>query len=367
MRSHDRLDIIHVGRGLAALVVCLLHINTATTYMFPRPLQFVSALGHLGVPVFFTISGFVVPYSLVKQGYTLRQFFRYLARRMVRLDPPYLVVVAITLAMIAVRSARSHAAFPYSATDIALHLGYLSGLAGRPWVVSVFWTLGIEFQFYILVGLCFGAGSWLAAFVLRSPWARFWSMMLVFVALDLIGRRFFQPWMGDDRYGALWLFHQPHFWVGICAFVVRLNKLPAWTIVLFSVLMLVWTYGIPGVTRVPILSREVIQSLVETWTVLMAFGMAMVLLPSHVSLRDVPYLGPALIGLGTISFSLYVTHLLLAGALSSRLTRYGPYTAFLTELAACLALATVFWWGVERPALAFSRRIRFRETASPAK
>src|SRR5712691_3743885 len=122
-QSHNRFDVIHMRRGLAALAVCLLHVNTATAYIFPRPLQIVSAFGDLGVPVFFAISGFVVPYSLLKQRYAFRQFPRYLFRRMVRLDPPYFVILVLTLALTAFRTLRSHTTFPYSASDMALHLG----------------------------------------------------------------------------------------------------------------------------------------------------------------------------------------------------------------------------------------------------
>jgi peptidoglycan/LPS O-acetylase OafA/YrhL len=52
-----------------------------------------SKFGYLGVDVFFVISGFVIPYSLWGREYSLRQFPRYMIRRAVRLEPPYLASV----------------------------------------------------------------------------------------------------------------------------------------------------------------------------------------------------------------------------------------------------------------------------------
>ena len=71
-----------------------------------------------------------------------------------RLDPPYLVTIAIAVALAAYQTFDDRPAylvFP-SWSTIALHLGYLTGIGGHDWVLAVFWTLGIEFQFYIVVG-----------------------------------------------------------------------------------------------------------------------------------------------------------------------------------------------------------------------
>jgi len=38
-----------------------------------------------------------------------------------------------------------------------LHVGYLNGIFGYPWLNVVFWTLAIEFQFYLLICVVYGA------------------------------------------------------------------------------------------------------------------------------------------------------------------------------------------------------------------
>jgi len=71
------------------------------------------------------------------------------------LYPPYLASIAITiLATNVVLVPLFH--IPHMAVsgrDLLLHLGYLNDIAGARWVNVVYWTLAIEFQWYLLVGL----------------------------------------------------------------------------------------------------------------------------------------------------------------------------------------------------------------------
>jgi peptidoglycan/LPS O-acetylase OafA/YrhL len=43
--------------------------------------------GFLGVEVFFVISGFIVPYSMVRANYGLSLWPRFMAKRLIRLEP----------------------------------------------------------------------------------------------------------------------------------------------------------------------------------------------------------------------------------------------------------------------------------------
>ena len=53
--------------------------------------------GFIGVDVFFVISGFVIPLSLQGRDYRIADFPRFMIRRLVRLEPPYLVSIALTI------------------------------------------------------------------------------------------------------------------------------------------------------------------------------------------------------------------------------------------------------------------------------
>lgn len=75
-RLGDRhyLASLDVLRGTAALSVCLFHFTSGNRAYLPSddPVRTVGSFGWLGVEVFFTISGFVIPYSLDQRSYHLR-------------------------------------------------------------------------------------------------------------------------------------------------------------------------------------------------------------------------------------------------------------------------------------------------------
>lgn len=111
--------------------------------------------GWLGVPVFFVISGFVIPYAMYNAGYSLSHFGRFLAKRLIRLDPPYLASILLILLVGILPTfvpgfAGQRPSFPTA--QVLAHLGYLNTFLGYQWLNPVYWSLAIEFQYYLLIG-----------------------------------------------------------------------------------------------------------------------------------------------------------------------------------------------------------------------
>src|SRR5437867_2266496 len=154
MKRLPQLDCL---RGLASLAVCWFHLTNGNRAFLPDGwLKSSGAYGWLGVETFFVISGFVIPYALFNANYSLRSYGRFIAKRMVRLDPPYLLSIALVIAFAYIsaftpgfRGQSPH----YTLKQILLHLGYANFVFGYQWVNIVYWTLAIEFQYYLLVGL----------------------------------------------------------------------------------------------------------------------------------------------------------------------------------------------------------------------
>jgi peptidoglycan/LPS O-acetylase OafA/YrhL len=149
----DRLATVDALRGLAALAVVWMHITNAHPSFPASPwLRASGAWGWLGVESFFVISGFVLPLTMHRGGYRLHDAGRFLARRLIRLHPAYLVSIAVTLALWWLSSlSPNFDRQPPGATQLLLHLAYLPRFFGYDWVNTVYWTLGIEFQFYVLM------------------------------------------------------------------------------------------------------------------------------------------------------------------------------------------------------------------------
>ena len=151
----DRNTTIDALRALAASSVMLSHFADAQQpgILFP----FVG-YGPLGVYIFFVISGFILPYAMWRAGYTLDQWHVFLAKRVLRLYPPYVVsiffVLVITYAALAAPGYKG-ASPDFTFTDFILHFGYLNGLLGHQWFQGVYWTLALEFQYYLLLCVAF--------------------------------------------------------------------------------------------------------------------------------------------------------------------------------------------------------------------
>lgn len=155
------LDSLVLLRGIAVLLVCLCHFATA---FWGKNTFF--EYGKYGVQIFFVISGFVIPLSLQKGGFTWSDYPKFILKRIIRLYPPYLAALALTFIVLFIKAKVHHTAFPESSADVVRSIFYLYIPADNP----VFWTLIVEGQYYIFIG-CF--------FILFSSYPKLTSLVLL--------------------------------------------------------------------------------------------------------------------------------------------------------------------------------------------
>jgi peptidoglycan/LPS O-acetylase OafA/YrhL len=154
------LSSLDLLRGLAAVAVCYFHFTHGNPdFLSTSNILYVTGrFGFLGVDVFFVISGFVIPYAMYRGNYQVRDFGRFLAKRVVRIEPPYLASIILVLLLNWVSTLSPYyrgIPFTVNFQALAMHLGYLNAFFNYPWVNDVYWTLAIEFQYYILIALLF--------------------------------------------------------------------------------------------------------------------------------------------------------------------------------------------------------------------
>ena len=178
----EQIPVIQCLRGIAALSVCLFHLVTVPADFITMPIVRNSfELGRYGVHMFFMISAIVIPLSMVRNQYSYRNWDRFMLKRLVRLEPAYLVAIVLTIIKYKMRVWLDPGTEDLTpgTRDLFLHLGYLVPFVNGQWASEVFWTLSIEFQFYLFLSLLF-------PFVLNgNKYARF-SFYSIFLLLPFL-------------------------------------------------------------------------------------------------------------------------------------------------------------------------------------
>jgi len=320
----QRMEGIQKLRGLAALAVTLYHCSL--NGRIPWPHSFVSAayFGRFGVQAFFVISGFILPYTLWKSGYVLGDAGKFLLKRLARLDPPYLASVVLSVVALVLAARNGGAPFAFSWTQIALHLGFLTIFSQYDWLNVAYWTLAIEFQFYLLLAISFP--------LLKNRYR--WLIFGGLTGLSLLAPGIaFLP------------INSSHFLLGIGVFLL---------------------YTGAG-SRVESISWIGAAIAVELWQ---RGGVETAVGVSAAVLIVIPWFqnhNPLLGFLGTISYSLYLVHIHVANKALSLLGSHVPGILVLPLLIGVLAVtilvAWVFYRLIEKPSQDLASRIRYRHPA----
>ena len=332
MLNQKRLYTLDALRGMASFAVCWFHLTNGNPAFLPDGLLKLSgAYGWLGVEIFFVISGFVIPYALFHAKYEIRSFGRFVAKRIIRLDPPYAVAIGIIILLGYVSAwvpGFKGEAFQFSAVQLLLHFGYINVFFGYPWLNVVFWTLAIEFQYYLLIGLLFPicAGRSKKSVLCLG-------IFLGVLAVVIPHRAFIFPYLFLFLAGITTFQYKINIW-GRTAYLFLLTVVGVGTY---------YTLGTPA-------------AVVSTVT---ALAIAFVQIQSRV-------LG----FLGDISYSLYLLHVPIGGKVINLSLRYaydleGKVLALIVAAGCSIAAAYLLYRFVEKPSREWSSAISLRTSVRP--
>ena len=157
----NRLPTLDYLRGIAALMVCACHFSDGLPRYAGAPLH---DFGPLGVQVFFVISGFIIPYGLERARYTPRSLLRFLAKRLLRLHPPFVCAMVVTVAFSMAASRIKNEPFMVNPSEMFGWFFYRSIPSENP----VIWSLVVELKYYFFIGLTY------PVFFSKTRWVR-WS------------------------------------------------------------------------------------------------------------------------------------------------------------------------------------------------
>jgi peptidoglycan/LPS O-acetylase OafA/YrhL len=203
-RKNNTIDLL---RFFASGWVVLFHLNQQTFNTHNSYLSF-SALGFLGVPIFFVISGYCI--GIASQHSV--SSFDFIVKRFFRIFPAYWFSLFVTVFCIGVRiivhGANDVTVFPRSGGGILATFFILTSPFSKVTTINwVYWSLTIEIFFYLIT-----------AFSIIKKGSLFCIVIMVFMALLT-----FIPGI-DDTPGLFFLKHWSPFGMGIALFQMHINR-----------------------------------------------------------------------------------------------------------------------------------------------
>ena len=353
--------LLDAWRGVAALWVVMLHVRLEST---PTLLYQFSAGGHLGVPMFFVISGYCIANAAVRSLNATQPVQHFVTARVRRIYPPYLLasLVAAALSLLLTFLIRHHIVQSSQIADLdLLHQGwrfYVGALTltqlslHTSFIIRVLWSLCYETAFYAVIAL-------LLFLAVRAKQTRHLldalSVLTVgtLVWLNLAGGVSPFPWN-------LW----PQFGLGVLVYQILAQpgrRAPQGTFLVCAALIVcdALRHGEVGSTDG---FSGGLQSLFT-----LAFAVALLLLFRWDSLLVRQWPVRLFSWVGMFSYSLYLIHLLALGIVTQGLNRlhaFGPHPLLLygIKLSVCVAVGRVFFHFCERPFLDTRQRQARRET-----
>ena len=344
-------------RGLAALVVVMNHLKILT-------------VGHYAVMVFFVISGYCIAASAEAGRRTGMSFGDYMRRRLHRIYPPYFFAIVFFAATRVVKLAAggpNDLARPWLDWMLNLTMTQWLALLFHPvadapqnphLLVSAFWSLNYEDQFYLVV-----AGVLALAAKLRVP------MWQGIAALALAGLAWNFTVPGGWITG-FFLEYWVHFALGALLFYVLCvyPDLAGHRIFLTVVLAL----GIYSAVRIlpwqP--SAQLDLRVYTEWVVVCGFVVFLYVVRPVSAFVSRTWLWRPIAALGAISYSLYLVNqfnLSLVTTVTDRLVPHAWEPARLSLMVVLqIAVAGTFWYCCERPFLNRSARAAAVTTIPPA-
>lgn len=287
-------------RGLAAWFVVLFHIRTGAQSQLPPLAMDILGKGYVAVDLFFMLSGFVLwlNYGAALRRSGLAGTPSFLARRIARIWPLHLFILAATVGYALVRELTGRANpghYPWSELPLHLLLAHNWGFTQALTWNDPSWSISCEFAAYLLFPLLAISMDWS-----RLPsWAA--SLLLLILALTLGFVMRDAASLGDDipRFGLARALVEFAMGTLLCALWIRWRERPGPVLLGCAGLIgVLTTTAVAGLAREPIAVPLILAAL------LLAVAVTGSSPGNPLAWRWVHYLGE-------ISYSTYLVHFLL--------------------------------------------------------
>jgi len=324
--NNKDLNEVHLMRAFAAVSVTIFHLSLGNQALLVNKSVFttITSFGYLGVEIFFILSGYVICYSL-PPNYNYFNIKSFLAKRVVRIYPAYLISILLVVILNSISHYITDIENHLSIIDLFANIFFLTNLGLGNYLNVVYWTLGLEIQFYLLIAISFmyikntyKVVFYLIILLILSSLPKINNMDIIFPNLSV-------------------------FAIGIITFFYKKKQLISLKVFfLLSTITLLHIYIFLG-TAV-LLASSICFLILLFWTKINA----------------------VIKFFSNISFSLYLTHVTIGGKIINLGLRFfhtelSRYFLFLIAFTLSILFAHFFYLIFEKPAISFSKKIKYAQ------
>lgn len=347
------LSFIQTLRGLAVLGVVLFHMlsieekYSGGDFVLPNFLQ----LGQIGVDLFFVISGFVMV-MITRERFSIKgETMRFLWGRGARIYPVYWIYFILVTAVFLAKPSWVNASQGH---QLDLVKSFFLLPSNQLPIVMVAWSLIHELWFYLIFALLlnFNKRLLLPALMLWAIIVIFGNLILKTSDLSAYTKIAFHPYTLEFIIGAI---------VAIFVYSKYSVKVTQKTIIAILV-------AVPVGLVIAHKNNVVTDTgLIRFFTFGILFGF-LVLSFAMLEIRKNIYFPKSLVFIGDISYTVYLSHILILSAIGRLWIMTGPnstkpYDNFLVLLIMLIVVFLYGWLGykyTEQPMLSLSHRLRNR-------
>lgn len=329
--KQKNLQLIQMMRGIASLLVVLLHVSVLYTQTFGGHFLFdIFSFGGSGVDIFFVLSGFIITYTNSRNIAVPRAATGFVKRRFIRIFPIYWIIISVLLLV--------RVAFPsFYNTGMDMHPANLIGtyllLPDHFMINGVSWSLTNELFFYLL---------FLIAFLLPSPRVSF-VLMCIYMLVLLIPGIAGYDYSGGNILTQLLLFPMnTEFFMGV-AIALVFEKLPA------KMIMPCIIAGVVLFIAGAVLANCNIVLAGNAYNRVLLFGVPSFLLILGIVALETRRnfdLHSVFLSLGDASYSIYLFHLPVVAAFYKIVQKLGMKGDVLIHIMAALLIAGICIAGI---------------------
>jgi peptidoglycan/LPS O-acetylase OafA/YrhL len=308
--SVEKLDYIDVARGIAILMVMLVHTSQAVNGV-SQLVGDIDRYGQMGVQLFFVASAYTLCFSSVKRSEEKQPLFSFLIRRFFRIAPLYYVAIIAYFLAESNMHILALIKMPYSIYNfetIAANILFIHGFvpSANNNIVPGGWSIGTEMAFYLLFPILFALfDRAYKKYGIIALYGLVGLSVLLNIGIQLVLQQLFMIAIDDNSFIYYNLIDQlPVFLLGMTIFFHHHYQIPIQLSMTTQIAIFIEA-TIAGIILLP--NKQ--YWLVATFLPVVA-GISFVFLLNILS--EIKYSNTFLTEIGRASYSMYIFHFMFA-------------------------------------------------------